>query len=87
MAICIAAFPGSNWLISRTQLADLKATTLATFFDVLKRFNYGSNSYRDRIRDERHIEFVNNSKLFVIQVNLEPSDPEFDRIGSYGYTG
>ena len=87
LAICIAAFPWSKWLISRTQLADLKATTLSTFYSVLKRFWYWDNSYRDKIRDERHIEFVNSSKLFVIQVNLEPSDPEFDRIGSYGYTG
>ena len=87
LAICIAAFPGSNWLLSRTQLADLKATTLATFFKVIKRLWYDDKSYRDKIRDERHIEFVNNSKLFVIQTNLEPSDPEFDRVWSYGYTG
>jgi len=86
LAICIAAFPNSAWLLSRTQLADLKATTLATFFKVIKRFWYWEKSYRDKIRDERHIEFVNGSKLFVIQVNLEPSDPEFDRIGSYWYT-
>lgn len=79
--------PGSAWLLSRTQLADLKATTLSTVHSVLKRFGYGNKSYRDKIRDERHIEFVNGSKLFVIQVNLEPGDPEFDRIGSYGYTG
>ena len=86
LAICIAYLPWSEWLISRTQLADLKATTLATFFSVIKRFWYWDASYRDKIRDERHIEFTNESKLFVIQTNLEPSDPEFDRIGSYGYT-
>jgi len=59
-------------LLARTVLADLKATTLATFFKVIKRFGYGINSYKDKIREERHIEFVNESKLFVIQVNLEP---------------
>ena len=53
----------------------------------MKRFNYGEKSYRDKIREERHIEYVNGSRLFVIQTNLEPSDPEFDKIGSYGYTG
>ena len=86
LAIVISAFPGSSWLLARTVLADLKATTLATFFKVIKRFGYGINSYKDKIREERHIEFVNESKLFVIQVNLEPWDPEFDRIWSYGYT-
>ena len=54
---------------------------------VMKRFGFGEDSYRDKIRDERHMEFVNGSRLFVIQTNLEPSDPEFDRVGSYGYTG
>ena len=61
-------------------MADLKATTLATFFSVIKRLGFGEQSYRDKIRDERHIAFTNDSKLFVIQVNLEPSDPEFDRV-------
>lgn len=87
LAIVIAAFPWSSWLIARTILADLKATTLNTFFQVIKRFGYGENSYRDKVRDERHIVFNNLSKLYVIQVNYEPWDPEFDRIWSYGYTG
>lgn len=87
LGICIAAFPGSTWLLSRTQLADLKATTLATFFNVIKRLGFWEDSYRDKVRDERHIKFVNDSRLFLIQTNLEPSDPEFDRVWSYGYTG
>ena len=87
LAICISAFPWSAWLLARTVLADLKATTLSTFFKVIKRFGYGKDSYKDKIRDERHLIFENDCKLFVIQVNQEPSDPEFDRIGSYGYTG
>ncbi len=87
LAICLSAFPWSSWLIARTVLADLKATTLNTFYQVIKRFWYDEKSYRDKIKDERHIYFVNDSKLYVIQVNLEPSDPEFDRIWSYWYTG
>ena len=87
LGICIAAFPGSTWLLSRTQLADLKATTLATFFNVIKRLWFWENSYKDKVRDERHIKFVNDSRLFLIQTNLEPWDPEFDRVWSYGYTG
>ena len=87
LSICIAAFPGSSWLLSRIQLSDLKATSLATFHKVIKRFWFWEDSYRDKIRDERHIEFVNWTRLFVIQTNLEPSDPEFDRVWSYWYTG
>lgn len=86
LAIVLSAFPGSAWLIARTVLADLKATTLNTFHNVIKRFGYDEKSYRDKIRDERHIDFVNGSKLYVIQVNYEPNDQEFDRIWSYWYT-
>ena len=86
LAICIAAFPWSSWLIARTVLSELKSTTLSTFFDVIERFGYGEKSYRDKVRDEKRIEFTNDSKLYVIQVNYEPSDQEFDRLGSYGYT-
>ena len=86
LAICISAFPWSAWLIARTVLSELKSTTLSTFFDVISRFGYGEKSYRDKVRDEKHIEFANKSKLYVIQVNYEPSDQEFDRLGSYWYT-
>jgi len=87
LAICIAAFPWSSWLIARTVLATLKATTLSTFFEVIKRFGYGEKSYRDKILNEKNIEFANRSKLYVLQVNYEISDPEYDRVGSYGFTG
>ena len=86
LAIVIAAMPWSSWLIARTILSDLKATTLTTFYSVLERFGYGPKSYRDKIRDERHIVFDNRSKLYVLQVNYEPGDPEYDRIWSFGYT-
>ncbi len=84
--ICIAAFPNSQWLIARIRLADLKSTTLATFFNVIKKLGYGDWAYKDNIREERHLAFDNGSKLFVFQVNEEPSDPNFDRIGSYSLT-
>ena len=86
LAIVIAAMPWSSWLIARTILSDLKATTLTTFYNVLERFGYGPKSYRDKIRDERHIVFDNRSKLYVLQVNYEPGDPEYDRIWSFWYT-
>ena len=87
LAICIAAFPWSNWLISRTVLSELQATTLTTFFQVLKSFGYWPKSYKDKIRDKKRIEFDNGSNIYVIQVGREPSDPEYDRLGSYSYTG
>lgn len=87
LAIWVASMPWSKWLVSRTVLSELQATTLSTFFQVLKQFWYWEKSYRDRIRDRKRLEFVNGSEVYVIQVNYEPSDPQFDRLGSYSYTG
>jgi hypothetical protein len=59
---------------------------MATFFQVLKVLWFGEKSYKDKIREKKHLEFNNGAKVFVIQVDNEPSDPEFDRLGSYSYT-
>lgn len=86
LAICVASMPWSTWLVARTVLSDLKGTTLATFFQVLKKLGFWDKSYKDKIRDEKSLQFVNGSKVIVMQVNNEPSDPEFDRLWSYSLT-
>lgn len=94
IAICIKAFPWSSWLVARTQLSHLKATTLATAFKVLPQFWITPELRKDKIKDQNHIEFKygwdicrsDPTLLYVMQVNLEPSDPQFDRVGSYGYS-
>ena len=91
LAICIASMPGSTWLIARTVLSDLKGTTLSTFFQVLAKLGFTANPKwkfprKDKIRDEKKIIFDNWCEVVVMQVNNEPSDPEFDRLGSYSLT-
>jgi len=86
LALCVASMPGSKWLLSRTVLAELQATTLSTFKKVLTSLWFWDKSYTDKIREKKRMEFRNGSEVYVIQVNYEPSDPEFDRLGSYSYT-
>ena len=99
LAICIAAFPWASWLVARTQLSHLKATTLSSFKKVLARLWFQMKTikggrwkknieacFRDKIKDENRLEFVNWSFVYVLQVNYEPWDPEFDRVWSYWYT-
>lgn len=87
LAIWVASMPWSSWLVSRTKLSELQATTMVTFYQVLKMLGFWAKSYKDKIREKKHLEFNNGSKVYVIQVDNEPSDPEFDRLGSYSYTG
>jgi phage terminase large subunit len=78
------AYPGSAGLIAREELTKLKDTTLLTFFEVLKVFG---------IRDAVHYNaqsmmctFPNGSRIFFREIKYIPSDPEFDRLGSYDLT-
>lgn len=80
-------FPGSAWIIGRNQLKKLKATTLITLFKVFKEFKLKEGrDYKYNAQDSV-ITFFNGTKIFLIDLCYMPSDPEFDRLGSYDLTG
>jgi len=78
-------YPGSRWLLGRSKLKTLKETTLNTFFQLAKdlkllnQFNYNSQS--------NIITWNNGSEIFLKDLFLYPSDPEFDSLGSLEITG
>jgi phage terminase large subunit len=81
------AYSGSRWLMGRAVLKHLKASTLLTFFDVLK--TWGLKSEKDYIYNQMDgiIKFFNGSEVFLRELSTDPSDPEFDKLGSTEYTG
>lgn len=78
------SMPGSAGMIGREELTKLKDTTLLTFFEILKVFkireavNFNSQSLIAT--------FPNGSRIFFREIKYLPSDPEFDRLGSYDLT-
>lgn len=79
--------PGSAWLIAREELKALKRTTLRTFFKVLQMMGLKKDiDYRYNAQDML-IEFAWGSVVFFAELKRIPSDPEFDRIGSFDLTG
>lgn len=77
--------PGSKWLVAREELTKLRDTTLLTFFAVAKELG---------VKDRYHFNaqsltagFDNGSMVFFREIKYLPSDPEFDRLGSYDLTG
>lgn len=77
-------FPGSAGMIAREELSKLKDTTLLTFFQVLTKLG---------IRNTVHFNaqalvatFPNGSRIFFREIKYLPSDPEFDRLGSFDLT-
>ncbi|MDX9803630.1 MAG: phage terminase large subunit [Dehalococcoidales bacterium] len=78
------AHPNTRGLIGRAKLTDLKNTTLMTFFEVANmlgvnhKFKY--NAHNNRIL------FNNGSIIFLKDLFLYPSDPEFVSLGSMEIT-
>lgn len=76
---------GSKWMIAREELTKLKDTTLLTFFMVSK--SLGTNNLYHFNAQSLTATFENGSLIFFREIKYLPSDPEFDRLGSYDLTG
>jgi hypothetical protein len=80
-------YPGSRGLIGRTEMKTLKETTLVSFFKVAKiqglvagtHFRYRDNPHND-------ILFPNGSLILLKDLAYQPSDPNFDGLGSLEVT-
>ncbi|RZK27890.1 MAG: phage portal protein, partial [Hymenobacter sp.] len=79
------SMPDSAWLVAREELTKLKDTTLLTYFKVANalgakgEYTYNASSHTAT--------FLNGSVVFFREIKWIPSDPEFDRLGSYDLTG
>lgn len=82
----IAEKPWSTWCIARSELKKIKLSTLITFRQVLKELGFDDESYR--YDDQKWVmTFVNGCKVVLMDLNYNPSDPEFDRLWSMEFTG
>lgn len=80
-------YPGTRGLIGRSEMKTLKETTLVSFFKVAKiqqlrpgiHFRYRDNPHNDII-------FPNGSLILLKDLKFQPSDPEFDSLGSLEVT-
>jgi hypothetical protein len=78
------SLPGSVGFIGRDELTKLRDTTLRTFFEVLKDNNISQLFHFNA--QTLVATCVNGSTIFFRELKFIPSDPEFDRLGSYGIT-
>jgi len=84
---CINEKPGSAWLVAREELKALKRTTLRTFFWVLYQLGLKQGEHFHYNAQDMVLTFANSSVVFFSELKRIPSDPEFDRLGSYDLTG
>jgi len=86
--IMCGKYPKSRWLIGRKKLTALKESTFITFLDVCKKWGIkNGRDFKITGQQQNIITFSNGSTVYLKDLFLYPSDPEFDNLGSTEYTG
>ena len=73
--------------MGRAVLKALKESTLLTFFEICKEWGLKKDVHWKYNSVDGVIRFSNGSEVFLKDLALYPSDPEFDSLGSTEYTG
>lgn len=81
------AYPGTKWFIGREELTRLKESTLITFFKVCKKHGVQIGVDFKYQQQGHFIQFANGSRISLLDLRYEPSDPLYERYGSVEYTG
>jgi len=77
-------YPGTRWLMGRSRLGILKRTTLNTFIDIIKKYNFDKCHINN---STSIIYFDNGSQIVLADLYHYPADPNYDRLGSLELTG
>lgn len=80
-------YPGSRWLMGRSKLSNLRNSTLNTFFDVCKKWKLTRNTFFTYNSQLNIIKFNNGSEIILKDLQFQPSDPNFDSLGSLEISG
>lgn len=86
VTLCVL-YPNTRYLIGRTVLQQLKLTTLNTLFDLLNTLEFKSGQHYTYNGQSNVITFYNGSEIILKDLAYQPSDPNFDSLGSLELTG
>jgi len=87
LIISCLKYPGSRWLMGRAVLKALKQSTLLTFFDICRSWGLKQDEAYKYNSIDAVITWYNGSEIYLKDLKLYPTDPEFDCLGSTEYTG
>lgn len=73
------------YFIARQKLNDLRKFTLPTIYEVFKDWGVGQEYYKFNGQDN-FFQLYNGSKVFLLEVAPQPSDPLYMRFGSMTFT-
>ena len=79
-------YPGSRWFVGRKELKRLMSSVFITFGKVFKAYKVPLTDWKLN-GQYSYIEFVNGSRVDLLDLATKPADPMFERLGSLEYTG
>jgi hypothetical protein len=79
-------YPGIRALLGRSELKNLKQSTLLTLFEVLSDWGLKADVHYRYNQQESIVSFWNGSAIYLKDLATYPSDPNFDSLGSTEYT-
>lgn len=78
-------YPGTRWMMARSRLSTLRRTTLATFLSLISKFKLTDLV---KLNNQTNIiTFQNGSEIYLYDLFLYPSDPNYERLGGVEITG
>jgi len=80
-------YSGVRYLIGRTVLQQLKLTTLNTIFELFNKMGLKSGEHYNYNGQTNVITFYNKSEIILKDLAYNPSDPQFDSLGSLEVSG
>ncbi len=80
-------YPGVRYVMGRKELTNLKKTTLATFFKLVKELRLNQDDLFKMNSMTNTIRFTNGSEIILMDMAYKPSDPEYLRFGGLELTG
>jgi len=77
-------YPNTRWFIGRNQLTNLMASTYMTWVKVCRNHNFTDWTFNGQ---QHYIQLKNGSRIDLIDLKYNPSDPLYEDLGSYEFTG
>lgn len=79
-------YPGTRYLLGRAVLTQLRLTSLRTLLEVFRMMGLNDTHYNYN-QQTNVIKFFNGSEIILKDLQHQPSDPEYDSLGSLELTG
>lgn len=80
-------YPGTRWLMGRSELKTLKETTLQSFFEVARMQGLKADQHYRYNQQTGLISLPNGSSIILKDLFQYPADPNFDSLGSLEISG